>query len=119
MLGGGQPKEAVAADVVCAGVTECFQTLTNEPSLGLYYVMEHIQRTTPNLIRDKQQVGRSGQLLHGADLDAGFALDELTLATSSADIFKRAAALAESAAAVCQGKDNTLAEPALAAEGAL
>ena len=98
MLGGGPPTESVAAEAVCAGVTDCMHTLANEPSLGLYYVMEHIQRCTPNIIGDKQQIARSGQLLHGATLDAGFALDELKVATSSKGIFQRVTALVENAA---------------------
>ena len=101
LLGGGPSKEAQVADKVCNGVTECMTTLMNEPSLGLYYVMEHIQRSTPNLIADKQAMTHSGELLHGAHLDASYALDELTLATAptSFNIFKRVTALAESAAA--------------------
>ena len=100
MLGGGSgTKEAAAAETVVTGVTDCMHTLANEPSLGLYFVMEHIQRSTPSLVDDKQQVAQSGQVLQGANLDAGFALDELTLATSSAGIFGRIDTLVEAAAA--------------------
>ena len=101
LLGTGTSKEAQVSEKVCTGVTDCMTTLMNEPSLGLYYVMEHIQRSTPNLIADKQAVIRSGEQLHGANLDASYALDELTLATAptSFDIFKRVTALAQSAAA--------------------
>eukprot|EP00966_Prymnesium_polylepis_P014558 336153-Prymnesium_polylepis.1 len=99
LLGGAASKETQAAEKVCRGVTESMTTLANEPSLGLYYVMEHIQRSTPNMIGDKQEARRSGELLHGARLDAEYALDELTLATSatSFEIFKRVAALTNSA----------------------
>ena len=97
---GTPSRETQAADKVCRGMTDCMTTLANEPSLGLYYVMEHIQRATPNIINNKTEMARSGDLLHGAGLDASYALDELKLATSPAcfDILKRASKLAASAA---------------------
>ncbi|KAL1524102.1 hypothetical protein AB1Y20_019012 [Prymnesium parvum] len=104
LLGGreallGTGKEA-HAERLCRGVTDGVTKLVNEPSLGLYYVMEHIQRSTPALIAKKQEIRRDGELLHGAHLDAAFALDELTLATSedTLDTFQRMVALAKSAA---------------------
>lgn len=93
-------REAQAAEKMCRGVSECMGTLANEPSLGLYYVMEHIQRSTPTLIANRQQVAQKTDALHGAFLDASYALDELTLVTSSStsDMLQRTRALAESAA---------------------
>ena len=37
-------RDAAAAEKLTIGLTECVHTLANEPSLGLYYVCEHIQR---------------------------------------------------------------------------
>ena len=66
----------------CAGVTDCLHTLANEPSLGLYYVMEHIQRSVPALVADKTALQQAAESLRGADLDAGFALDDMMAATA-------------------------------------
>ena len=74
--------DAAAADKACSGVTDCFHTLANEPSLGLYYVMEHIQRSVPALVADKAALSSATESLKGADLDAGFALEDMTAATS-------------------------------------
>ena len=74
--------DSAAADRACAGVTDCLHTLANEPSLGLYYVMEHIQRSVPALVTDKAALGQAAEALRGADLDAKFALEEMTAATA-------------------------------------
>lgn len=74
--------DAAAADKACAGVTDCFHTLSNEPSIGLYYVMEHIQRSVPALVADKAALGNATEVMSGAGLDAGFALEDMTAATS-------------------------------------
>ena len=74
--------DAATADKACASVTECFHTLANEPSLGLYYVMEHIQRSVPALVADKASLHQASEALRGADLDAGYALDDMTAATA-------------------------------------
>ena len=66
----------------CAEVTEVFHTLANEPSVGLYYVTEHIQRSVPTLVAEKQQLNQAAEGFQGAGLDASFALHELTAATS-------------------------------------
>lgn len=67
---------------VCGGVTDVMRTLANEPSVGLYYVNEHIQRSVPALVNDKQQLNKAREALRGADLDAGYALEDMTAATS-------------------------------------
>ena len=71
-----------ASRKACAGVTEVFHTLANEPSLGLYYVMEHIQRAVPALVADKQQLNDAADTFRGIELDARFALQDMTTATS-------------------------------------
>ena len=89
-------RESASAVKVAAGVTDTLHTLANEPSLGMYYVMEHIQRATPSLIGDKQGIVQSGDALHGADTDAAFALEDMALATSTSTrtTFERIAQLA-------------------------
>ena len=74
--------DSQAADRAVAGVTDCFHTLANEPSLGLYYVVEHIQRSVPALVADKAALSQATDALQGADLDAGFALEDMTAATA-------------------------------------
>lgn len=73
-----------ASRKACIGVTETFHTLANEPSLGMYYVMEHIQRAVPALVADKQQHNEVAETFRGIGLDAGFALDDMKMATSGA-----------------------------------
>ena len=74
--------DVAATEKACAGVSDCFHTLANEPSLGLYYVMEHIQRSVPALVADKAALRQASETFSGANLDAGFALDDMTMATS-------------------------------------
>ena len=69
-------RDAAAADKLTVSLTECVHTLANEPSLGLYYVCEHIQRAVPALVGHKQEVAQAGEQLHGADLDAAFAQEQ-------------------------------------------
>ena len=71
-----------ASRKACAGVTEVFHTLANEPSLGLYYVMEHIQRAVPALVADKQQLNSAADDFGGIGMDARFAVEDMTMATS-------------------------------------
>ena len=75
-------KEVAAAEKLCTGLTDTMHTLSNEPSLGLYYVVEHIQRSVPSLVSNKRALAQCGTQLQGADLDAGFALESLQSATS-------------------------------------
>ena len=39
-----------AAQKLCTHYTDAATTLFNEPSLGLYYVVEHVQRSVPALV---------------------------------------------------------------------
>lgn len=66
----------------CNGVSSVSHQLANEPSLGLYYVVEHIQRSVPALVSDKKELQRAAERLRGSDLDAGFALEDMTAATA-------------------------------------
>ena len=70
------------AEQLCASVTQVMHTLSNEPSVGLYYVMEHIQRSVPALVADKAQHVQVAEAFGGVDLDAKFALEDLSSATS-------------------------------------
>jgi hypothetical protein len=70
------------ADKFCSGVTDVMHTLSNEPSVGLYYVCEHIQRSVPALVADKVRVHEATDALRGAERDANFALDEIRASTS-------------------------------------
>ena len=74
-------RESAAADKLCSGVTETFHTLANEPSIGLYYVVEHIQRSVPALAADKAVLAHATEQMRGAGLDARYALEDMTAAT--------------------------------------
>ena len=67
---------------LCSSVSETVHTLANEPSLGLYYVADHVQRSVPHLISGKQELSRLTELLRGADLDASFGLENVRAATA-------------------------------------
>lgn len=101
-----------ASRKVCSNVTEVFHTLANEPSLGLYYVMEHIQRSVPALVADKQQINQAAESFRGASLDAGFALEDMTTATSGStsralDNVLRLAEASQQSLAQAQNKAGT------------
>ncbi len=85
-----------AAAKVAHGVTDALHTLATEPSLGLYYVMDHAQRAIPCIVDHKQQLRQCGGQLRGADLDAGYALDtfEVGLSDSTMRTFGNIAAIA-------------------------
>lgn len=105
--------ESGAADRACAGVTDCLHTLANEPSLGLYYVIEHIQRSVPALVADKAALNEAAEALRGADLDAGFALEDMALATAGGTQralgnTARLAAISTSLAAATRRAERTL-----------
>ena len=93
-------RDAAAADKLTVSLTECVHTLANEPSLGLYYVCEHIQRAVPALVNNKAELAKAGEQLHGADLDAAFAQEQMSSATSTDTlrIFDSIQTLAASAA---------------------
>ena len=71
-----------ATDKAASGVTEGVHTVANEPSLGLYYVIEHIQRGVPALVGIKRSLAQSGEQITGADLDAAFAQEQMSSAVS-------------------------------------
>ena len=93
-------REAAAADKVATGLSECVHTVANEPSLGLYYVMEHIQRSVPAVVGIKRDLASQRERLEGADLDAAFAQEQLRAAVSdnTRQTLTRAAKLAVEAA---------------------
>ena len=97
-------RDAAAADKLTLSLTECVHTLANEPSLGLYYVCEHIQRAVPALVGHKQEVAQVGEQLHGADLDAAFAQEQMASAVSpdTQSVFDSIQRLAATAAATAQ-----------------
>ena len=68
---------AAASDRLGSKATETVHTLANEPSLGIYYVMEHIQRSVPELVACKQQTVWCKQQLQGASLDAACARESI------------------------------------------
>ena len=74
------------AEKFCGQVTDVMHTLANEPSLGIYYVIEHIQRAVPALVEDKVQLAAAAEACKGAGLDAGFALEDMTAATSGSTL---------------------------------
>ena len=80
--GAGRYTMDAATAATCSGVTDMMHTLANEPSIGLYYVAEHIQRSLPALVADKATLIVAAERLRGADLDAGYALDDMRAATS-------------------------------------
>ena len=92
-------RDAQAAEKVATGLSECVHTVANEPSLGLYYVMEHIQRSVPAVVGIKRDLASQRERLEGADLDAAFAQEQLHAAVSddTKQILTRAAKLAAEA----------------------
>mmetsp|Transcript_32283 Transcript_32283/g.53359 ORF Transcript_32283/g.53359 Transcript_32283/m.53359 type:complete len:105 (+) Transcript_32283:67-381(+) len=93
-----------AAEKFSSSFSDSIHTLTNEPSLGLYYVVEHVQRSVPALVADKRELRLSGGRLQGADVDATFALENVhaTANDSTMGIFANIAQLTANAAAVAQ-----------------
>ena len=100
MASSSKDVEAAAARL-CTHYTDAATTLFNEPSLGLYYVVEHVQRGVPALVAVKQAVRAQGEQLQGAETDAAFALANMEAATSAGTLgtFDRVEKLAEAAAA--------------------
>ena len=89
------------AEKICGNVSETLHTLANEPSLGLYYVTDHVQRSVPNLVAGKQELCRLTELVKGADIDAGFGLENMRAATAGSTVrrFENVQRLASAAAA--------------------
>ena len=99
------------AEQLCASVTQVMHTLSNEPSVGLYYVMEHIQRSVPALVADKAQHVQVAEAFGGAGLDAKFALEDMRAATSGGTMraLENVAKLAESSRQKLAGVEATAA----------
>ena len=72
------------AERLTTATSDTLQTLANEPSLGLYYVVEHIQRSVPKLVADKATLQKATEAAKGVGLDAQFAVEELDAAVSGA-----------------------------------
>ena len=64
--------------------SECMHTLLNEPCLGAYYVMEHVERSVPILVECKRRLADSQIALAGASVDATFDRDAVQMASSPA-----------------------------------
>ncbi len=75
-----------AAERLTTSTTGVLHNLANEPSVGLYYVCDHIQRSVPALVADKVALRQAGERLRGVDLDAGYALEDMAAATSGATL---------------------------------
>ena len=72
------------AERFAASASETVQLLANEPSVGLYYVTEHVQRSVIELAGDKARLRKATEVAKGLDMDAGFALAELDATLSGA-----------------------------------
>ncbi len=59
-----------AEERVCSGISDYLHTLANEPSVGLYYVHDHIQRSVPALVASKAELIKVGEQLRGMEHDA-------------------------------------------------
>lgn len=76
-----KPEQRHAAERLAASTTDLVHALANEPSLGLFYVCEHIQRSVPALVADKSALNQAAEQLRGVDVDAGFAVDDIETVT--------------------------------------
>ncbi|KAG8468543.1 hypothetical protein KFE25_013626 [Diacronema lutheri] len=63
--------------------SECAHALVNEPSLGAYYVMEHVERSVPIFVECKRRLADSRAALAGASADASFDRDAVQMAGAS------------------------------------
>lgn len=63
--------------------SNCAHTLVNEPSLGAYYVMDHIERSVPEFVECKRRLAESRAALAGASLDATFDREAVQAAGAS------------------------------------
>mmetsp|Transcript_27924 Transcript_27924/g.64173 ORF Transcript_27924/g.64173 Transcript_27924/m.64173 type:complete len:96 (+) Transcript_27924:170-457(+) len=64
-------------------VSEAAHALVNEPSLGAYYVMEHVERSVPAFVECKRRLAESRAALDGASLDATFDRDAVQMSSAS------------------------------------
>lgn len=92
------------AEKVCSGTNSVLHSLANEPTLGLYYVVDHVQRSGPQLVETKRELQRSTEALRSAELDAGYALENMRVATNGRALrsFENASASAATAAAAAE-----------------
>lgn len=63
--------------------SDCAHTLVNEPSLGAYYVMEHVERSVPAFVECKRRLADSRTALEGASMDATFDREAVQMAGAS------------------------------------
>lgn len=63
--------------------SDCAHTLVNEPSLGAYYVMEHVERSVPAFVECKRRLADSRKALEGASMDATFDREAVQMAGAS------------------------------------
>mmetsp|Transcript_10474 Transcript_10474/g.27174 ORF Transcript_10474/g.27174 Transcript_10474/m.27174 type:complete len:102 (+) Transcript_10474:44-349(+) len=75
-----QPKSQVAKTAQLA--SECAHMLANEPALGAYYVMEHVERSVPAIVDCKRMLQEQQRALQGASTDAAFDSEAVHLAGS-------------------------------------
>ena len=59
---------------ITSKVNDSFQMLANEPSLGLYRIQEHVHRTTPALVRRKNELSANKKKLEGVLYDMDYSL---------------------------------------------
>ena len=92
------------AQKVCGGANGVLHSLANEPTLGLYYVVDHVQRSGPHLVETKRELQRSTEALRSAELDAGYALENMRSATDGRALrsFESAGASAAAATAAAE-----------------
>lgn len=75
-----QPKSQVAKTAQLA--SECTHMLANEPALGAYYVMEHVERSVPVIVECKRMLAQQQRALEGSSADAAFDNEAVQLAAS-------------------------------------
>lgn len=78
-----QPTARARAQKASQLASECAHTLVNEPSLGAYYVMEHVERSVPIFVECKRRLVESRAILEGASMDATFDRDAVQMAGAS------------------------------------
>lgn len=59
---------------IASKVNDSLQMLANEPSLGLYRIQEHVHRTTPALIKRKNDLSANKKKLEGVLYDLDYSL---------------------------------------------
>ncbi|XP_076465447.1 uncharacterized protein LOC143297151 isoform X2 [Babylonia areolata] len=54
-------------------LSECINTIANEPSVAFYRIQEHVRKTLPQLVEQKHEVEEVQQLVQGACFDTEYA----------------------------------------------